>query len=408
VLGGHFSAPASNGSTITNLLVIDGKNSDKVTGLTTGVSSDSVIRAVAVSGNSLYAGGSVSGTVRGASVDGLVVFDLGSSDYADTQPEALQGSNVVVNAIASQPNSQSIYVGGDFDSAGSFDCPSLCVFDNGRQQWTSPGDGLSGQVAAMVWADETRLLIAGNLTVNNSATSISLYDTGGHFFSAVTTKDGPATGSSITALTSGNANGSAAWVAGVNADGSTPFLTKFDGNHWINVPTTFGTGSVIRGLQIFTLTKNHDSTPLLDKTNSLLVTGQLVLPNFGNVSAALYNGTTFTPFLLTSSADGSPGSVAGVFVQNPSNFFKTNRHNLAVGFIVLIGLAVSLAIVFLVMFIWLMIMRYHRKLEGYQKAPSPPMDGGGHDNLQRIPPEQLLGALPHGRSAGGRGWATKH
>jgi hypothetical protein len=176
----------------------------------------------------------------------------------------------------------------------------------------------------MAWVDDSHLLIAGNLTINSTATSLSMYDAKAHFFTAVT-GDGAPTGNTITALTAGNVDGSAAWLAGTSTDGSTPFLTKYDGKKWNNVDLKLLPGSIISGLQIFTLTSKHASTPLLDQSNGLLVTGQLSLPGYGNASAALYNGTAFTPFLLTTTADGNPGSIAGVFVQNPTNFFKAGR-----------------------------------------------------------------------------------
>jgi hypothetical protein len=52
--------------------------------------------------------------------------------------------------------------------------------------------------------------------------------------------------------------------------------------------------------------------------------GQINIPSFGTVSAALYNGTNLIPFLLaTKGADGqtSDGSLSSIFVENPNSFF---------------------------------------------------------------------------------------
>lgn len=100
-------------------------------------------------------------------------------------------------------------------------------------------------------------------------------------------------------------------------------------------------------------------------------------------------------------------------------------HHLAVGFIVLIGLALSLAIVFLIVAAGVllgMLRRRRRRREGYVPAPSPTsvaaaaatataVGGPGAttetgENVRRIPPEELLGGLTAGRAAG-RGWASQ-
>jgi hypothetical protein len=82
-------------------------------------------------------------------------------------------------------------------------------------------------------------------------------------------------------------------------------------------------------------------------------------------------------------------------------------HLLAVGFIVLIGLAISLGIIFCIMGFGMWAERHRRKQQGYVQAPSPTNVDGINDQLNRIPPEELLGSTPHGRSMGGRGWTSK-
>jgi Cortical protein marker for cell polarity len=323
VLGGHFTATASNGSTIQNLLLINGSNSDSVTGLTAGVSSDSVFATLGASGTLLFAGGQVSGNVNGNNVNGLVVYDLMASNYAATQPPALTGSSVVVNAIAPRPSpsSSSVFVGGSFSGAGSFNCPSLCVFDTSRLQWNSPGNGLTGTVTSLTWINDQHLIIGGNLTVSGNTTSLATYDPKTNSFSSVTNANGP-TGT-VTAVTPGSSDGSQIWVGGQNADGSA-YLTKYNGSAWSPVNNLFGSGTTIRGLQVFSLTNSHASSSSMANNNDLMILGQLNIPNFGNASAALYNGTTITPFLLSNNAQGGGGSLSQAFVQNPQNFFKSS------------------------------------------------------------------------------------
>ncbi|KAK3067003.1 hypothetical protein LTS18_001357, partial [Coniosporium uncinatum] len=166
ILGGRFTATATDGSTINNLLFVNGSNSARVTGLGNELNADSTFLALGTQGTTLFAGGSISGTAGGNDVTGLLTFDLVAGNYTRSQPEGLVGNAVAVNAIAPQPNTQAVFIGGNFESAGEFDCPTLCVFDTTRSQWISPGAGLEGVISAMTWVDDTHLLIAGNLTAN--------------------------------------------------------------------------------------------------------------------------------------------------------------------------------------------------------------------------------------------------
>jgi hypothetical protein len=51
-----------------------------------------------------------------------------------------------------------------------------------------------------------------------------------------------------------------------------------------------------------------------------MLTGSLNLSGFGNASAVLFNGTTFEPFALTSTASNTGGSLSQIFSQQQNNF----------------------------------------------------------------------------------------
>lgn len=70
---------------------------------------------------------------------------------------------------------------------------------------------------------------------------------------------------------------------------------------------------------------------------------------------------------------------------------------MAVGFIVLIALAISLGLMLLIVVAGLLLDRYRKKREGYVPAPTSMYDRGG--GMSRIPPEELLDSLGKGRSA---------
>lgn len=68
---------------------------------------------------------------------------------------------------------------------------------------------------------------------------------------------------------------------------------------------------------------------------------------------------------------------------------------LAVGFIVLIALAISLALMLLIVVAGLALDRYRKKREGYVPAPTSMYDRGS--GMRRIPPQELLDSLRQGR-----------
>lgn len=76
-------------------------------------------------------------------------------------------------------------------------------------------------------------------------------------------------------------------------------------------------------------------------------------------------------------------------------------HTLAVGFIVLISLAIALALIFLLVVAGILAERYRRRRDGYVPAPTNMMDRNNNNNIQRIPPEYLLGSVGPGGGRGG-------
>ncbi|KAF2013329.1 hypothetical protein BU24DRAFT_235032 [Aaosphaeria arxii CBS 175.79] len=393
ILGGHFAATGTDGQNITNVLIIDGKDNNKVTGFEDEVDANSTFAAVAVSSNNLlFAGGVVTGTINNNKVGGVVVYDLGSGSFPNTQPPALGGTNVTVNSIAPRPKSQDIYVGGRFESAGALSCASLCVWNTDRNQWTSPGGDLSGVVTSLTWVADNTLLIAGNLTEGNNQTKILQYDSSkSEFKEFANSRDLPGP---VTALTIGNADGTQVWASGQNDDG-TAYLQRFDGDKWLPVTDQFGQGTEIRGLQVVALSTQHDRSDFIDRNQDLLILGKINVTDFGSASAVLFNGTTLIPFLLSSTSEGKAGSLSQMFVENPQNFFRSGKKHLALGFIVLIALAVALALTFLLVVAGILLEWYRKRSRGYVPAPTAYPDRT--INTSRVPPEQLFGTLSGNR-----------
>lgn len=317
VIGGHFTATDSNGSTINNLAFINDSNiSNAVTGVGSQLSNDSTILALAVQNDTLYAGGALTGTVNGNSVDGLIAFDFRTASLT-TQPPPLTGSSVVVYAIAARPSSGDVYVGGSFSKASSLDCPGVCVFTSSVDNWNRPGSNLAGTAQTMLWTGDNSLLVGGSLIIAGNASYLVSYDASSQVwspFNGASALPGP-----VTALTPATSDDSQFWVAGTATNGSS-FLMKYDGSNWNTVGSVLGAGTTIRGLQVLSLTQNHDSTDLVPPSQSLMLMGSVNVPGFGNASAVLFNGATFQPYALTSSGSNGAGSISQIFFQNQNTF----------------------------------------------------------------------------------------
>lgn len=322
ILGGRFSVHSSDGSSINNLILLDGSK-DTIKTIGTGIDNNSTFLSLAVTDDTLYAGGNVTGSVGKADVElnGILAWDLSTNQWANMQPPALNGENVVVNAIAPRPNSDDVYFGGNFEGGGGYPCPSVCVFDPSLGRYSRPGSDLSGTVLELKWATENKLIAAGNLKVAGNNTAVATYNVKKNKWTALDGASSPAIPGDVTAFTPASKDISIFWIAGQASNGST-FITRYDRSNFQTVEDLFAAGTTIRGLEVLPLATDHDQVDVLNKDQVLLVTGQLIVPDFGNASAALYNGTAITPFILSSSADGQPGSMSRMFYENKNPYAR--------------------------------------------------------------------------------------
>jgi hypothetical protein len=68
---------------------------------------------------------------------------------------------------------------------------------------------------------------------------------------------------------------------------------------------------------------------------------------------------------------------------------------MALGFVVLIGLAIALGLMLLLVLCGIILDRIRKKREGYVPAPTSMYDRGS--GMRHIPPHELLESLGHGR-----------
>ncbi|EHY57868.1 Squalestatin S1 biosynthesis cluster protein L1 [Exophiala dermatitidis] len=388
IFGGHFTATGTNGSTINNLMFLNGSNNNLVTGAPEGLDSNSTIMTMVLSGDLLFAGGRITGHVGNANINGLALYDMTTAAFRTIQPASLQGPDVVVNALVPKSGTSAVYVGGAFDQTSQgLPCPCVCMYDTATSQWNTVGTELDGTVSALFWTSKTTLLAAGNLTVANNQTSLASYDTKSQMWTATSN---PVIPGPVSAFAPATDNADHMWVAGTANNGST-FLVEIDGDNNRPVVDAFGTGTTIQGLQVMPLTKDHKSTDFMDNDQALLVTGQLNISGFGNAAAALFNGTTMAPLILASTLNGDPGSISQVFTSKTNNLKSSHRGH-SRGIAVLVALCAALGTIFLIILLGIILNRIQRRRAGYKTVPSVPY-ADKNSNIHRVPPEALLGHL---------------
>lgn len=387
VLAGRFTAELSGGDTVNNLVIIDGKDDDKVSGLDSDISDNSTFAALAVKDNILYAGGLVSGTVDGDRVNGIIAYNLDSKSFPD-QPPPLSGGQSSVSAILAQPSQDNIFVGGSFTQAGSLPCSGVCIYGPQENSWTQPGVNVEGEVHCMTWTSDTVLAVGGSLTVNGSAdTPLATYNTETQAWDTYPGSDEiPGT---VDAMTLGSSDGKQLWIAG-HADDDSTFIMKYDGSKWLTAPDDVLPESIIRSMQVFSLTEKHDSTDLLPERQSLVLTGSIELRELGGASAVVFDGDSFQPYALTSGVGDSDGSIAQFFTQK-QDFFTAGGDDMPLVFVVLIGLAISLGLMLIIVGAGVVHDRIRKKREGYVPAPTSMIDRSS--GIRRVPPGQLFESL---------------
>ncbi|KAL4916524.1 cortical protein marker for cell polarity-domain-containing protein [Aspergillus aurantiobrunneus] len=388
ILGGHFNV-TTNGSTIRNLAILDGEQGT-VTGLGSEVDGNSTFLSFAVASSVLYAGGRVTGTVGDFDLNGLVLYDLENATIVQEQPPKLYGDDLAVNSIAPRPDSEEIYVGGHFSAAGSLPCPGVCYYDRESQQWNRPGNELEGSVLALKWASGKTLMAIGDLTVGGSETAVASYsaeDQMWEVFEGASTSSIPG---NVTAFSPASGDMSTFWLAGQSEDGSS-YVVNYDGSTFRPPQEIFDDGTTIRGLDVLPLSKDHYDTDLLNDDLSLLITGEIAVPDFGTASAALFNGTTLVPFIISSTSDGQPGRMSRMFYENSNPYARESGHR-SNGIIVLVAFCCALGCIFLIVIAGVIFNKIQRRRQGYMAAPQ----ATGTDrptSMRRLPPEYLFNSL---------------
>jgi hypothetical protein len=321
ILAGHFSAESGEGTSVNNLVIIDGNDGDAVYGPGSEIDTESTFVTVDISGDILYAGGNVSGTIDGNDIVGLIAYDLSTKSFS-SQPSSVEGGNATVSAISVRRDTSDVFVGGSFTSAGGLDCPGICLYNAESSQWTRPGGDVGGIVHALLWSSDSTLVVAGNLTNGDDRVSLAIYnaeDESWENYPGFDKLPGP-----VDTMTSGSNDRKQLWVSGSSTEDGSTFVMKYDGGEWLTADVSFSADTVVRSLQVFSVSDDHEESDILEQDQVLMLTGTIGLPEFGMAAAVLFNGSGLRPYALTTSGvDNGAGSITKIFTQN-DDFFTTN------------------------------------------------------------------------------------
>ncbi|KAI5970858.1 hypothetical protein CANMA_000018 [Candida margitis] len=361
IVGGKF-----NSNNVENVGIINNKQpSSSLQSLQGDITwnDDTIIQSLYVDSNSeyLFVGMNSSVSVNDQDITGLVIYDLINDTFASFQPAALSNSNgdpISVNSIVLYDDGKKLLVGGDFDTAGSLSCPSLCIYDIANTRWLDPQNDNTGQTATidgvvtdMKFYTSSRVLISGrNLTLDNDNVVFLTYNFKGGSFDTISSLNSLNKSVNRFILNDRSNSDSSGRMVAMGDD----FICGFDGSKWANIDSdidyTDSNTSVFHDLKLLTLSKSSSyKGDLFDKSNILLVAGTYSLKNYGLVNMALYNGTSWIPYVYTTSPSSysTIGDVKTILIDDyyrlQSSDDLKNLHNyLSKGKVVGISLACAL------------------------------------------------------------------
>ena len=121
---------------------------------------NSSVRALAVSGSDLYAGGLFT-SADGISANGIAKWETRTASWSALGEGANQGVSGSVLALA--VSGSNLYVGGDFTSAGGISANSIAKWDASTASWSALGEGVDHYgVFALATDSANHLFVGGN------------------------------------------------------------------------------------------------------------------------------------------------------------------------------------------------------------------------------------------------------
>jgi hypothetical protein len=206
----------------------------------------------------------------------------------------------------------------------------------------------------------------------------------------------------VSAVSVNSGNASSIFAAGTSTDGSTSFLSFWNGVKWATLGSTFEQGTTVAQLTMVPLQNTHAANSIIESDRMLMISGLLSTPA-GNASSALYDGQNIIPYVVSTSATGTPGSVSSLF-HSFSSFSFAQQKFLATGVVILISIAIAAGVVFLLALIgilWTLFSRKDDKLNKFDAAEDEDDDSALHrpssllEHINAATRTTITGASPY-------------
>ncbi|KAL9548227.1 hypothetical protein MBANPS3_005789 [Mucor bainieri] len=330
------------------------------------------VKSLAAFENKLLVGGQFQPTQnRSAS---LAMYDLGNQNKILPLggPLDTNGNPGTVNTIKIHPDGKRIVIGGQFSRVGSFDCDAVCVMDPNVRQWNALALGLSGTIYDIVTypgQEGQKLTAIGNLQIQSNPTNFATLFNADTFWTATSqSTSNPLPGVPTTAV---NGLESDILVAGQNSSSAGYFVGTVNDGQFTSHAANLGAGTNISQLLLVPVTNTSSEQRFPSgTTNMLLAVGHLNINQFGNASAALYDGSTWYPYLLTTQLNGDPGLIYQAIHTTDFNGIKKARKYLSVAAVILISIAISTGILFAMSSLGLLFLyKQHKNAQGPNAMP---------------------------------------
>lgn len=403
VISGKFEA---NLTSIENVALIENNIASPLSG-SPEWDSDTAVTTLYVDndGEYLFLGTNGSVLTGASNVTGLVLYNLANETFSSVQPATLStndGSGIEVNAMVFYDDEKQLLVGGHFDNAGSLGCGPFCIYEVENTRWVDPLSGadslsISGNVTDAKFMSSNQVLLSGNLTFNDTGVTFAVYSFSTNSLESAGTAlnslnvDGVLQKYLITEKSSGElTNRMAAYGSG--------FVVGFNGSGWnlISSGIEFSDKTKFTDLklvQLSTTNTANSNEEYFDNDKALLLSGLFNLTNYGLVNAALFDGSSWIPYVFSSLLSSGLGMINSLLLKDvyryqSSSDLKSEDKHLSVGKVVGISLACAIGSTALIGLLFLIPMFYLFKDNKSKRQ----VDQRIHedDMMEAVNPEDLL------------------
>ncbi|RLV92976.1 Bud site selection protein RAX2 [Spathaspora sp. JA1] len=402
IIGGSFTS-----GNITNIALVN--NADPNTAIrplvgTSPTWGDSQIQSLYVDSNQDYLFIGVNGPVKLQSnnVTGILVYSLLNGTFAQVQPATLSSttskrddSTIQVNSMVMYDKGKKLLVGGKFDQAGSLNCVALCVYDIANTRWLNPNSeqsvDISGTITDMKFLTSNQALISGrDLKLGDETVDFLMYNFDTQSFSK---NDALNSGKQVQQFIITDNKDLKLITMGEN------FIAGFDGTSWTRIDSDldYSTPVEFTDIKLLTVAKstNYNQT-YFNNDQILILAGNFSLAQYGPVNAALFNGSSWIPYIFTSESNHL-GTIKSLLIQDSYRYqssqdlmqkLLSKGKIVGISFAAAVGSTVVLALLYIVPY--LILFKRKDKRGQFENGESSTMRIKENEMLDVVKPDQLL------------------